>query len=345
MADRPCAYPTCVALARPEEDLCPVHEHGIPREALTAPTGTFALDGENLYQYLNLTRPLIILDTETTGPNPRTDHIVEIGLIHLQADGKVKEWQSYINPGKSIPREATYGNGRDYPGHGITDEIIQSCALCGLSEAAEHPSTVRTGELHLFTPWPTFAKLAPHLLRGFQNCDYAGYNLKHFDLPLLRAEFERAGHKWSYADARILDGFRCWQLGQKRTLSDAVEAFLGRKHEGAHRALDDVKASQAIILSQLARWTKTLPRDLQQLHDLQWPVDPAALDPEGKIIWKDGEAIVNFGKKWRGTPLKLMNRRDLRWIAEEATGINEQARKICADAARGQFPQIRKETT
>jgi DNA polymerase-3 subunit epsilon len=260
---------------------------------------------------LPLQRPLIIFDTETTGPNPRMDRICEIGFIELHPEGSVREWQSFIHPTMPIPREATYGNGDNYPGHGITDEMV--------AEA------------------PRFAELADSFLRGFSGCDFGGYNLKTFDLPLVQEEFQRAGITWSYAEARVLDGFRLWQIGRKRTLSDASEEFLGEAHDGAHRALDDVRTSLRVIVAQLLKFTQ-LPRDLAALHELQWPVDPNALDPDGKIVWKDGVATVNFGKKWRGKRLDLMARRDLEWIVNEATGMSPQVKQICRDALAGKFP-------
>jgi DNA polymerase-3 subunit epsilon len=261
---------------------------------------------------LAITRPLLLFDTETTGPNPAQDRICELGFILIKPDGTVKEWQGYINPTVPIPHEASHGNGKDYPGHGITDEMVKDA--------------------------PTFARLAENLHGGFTGCDFGGFNLKHYDLPLMQAEFERTGMKWSYDDARILDGYRLWQVGQARTLSDASEYFLGRKAEGAHRALYDVQVSRDVIMAQILRFN--LPRSVQSLHDLQWPRDPNAVDRDGKILWnKDGEAVINFGKKWKGTLLRMMKQRDLNWIATEATGINMEARRICAEAAKGNFPR------
>lgn len=266
----------------------------------------------SLLELLSLERPLVIFDTETTGPNPATDRIVELGLIQIKPDGTVKEWQTYVNPQRPIPHEATYGNGDNYPGHGITDEMVKDAF--------------------------TFAQLAPNLLLGFHDCDYGGYNIKTFDLPLIQAEFKRNGHQWSWANARLLDGYRLWQLGESRTLSDAVERFLKRKHDGAHRALDDVKASRDVIFEQLSMWPK-LPRNMDELQALAYPVDPNSLPgTDNKLLWKDGEAVLNFGKKWKDMPLRKMSSRDLRWLAKDASGINDIVKAICFDAAMGKFP-------
>lgn len=269
----------------------------------------------NLIELLKLERPLIIFDTETTGPNPREDRIVELGFILLQPDGTTREWQNFVNPGRPIPPEAAFGNPeRDYPGHGITDEMVKNA--------------------------PSFTDLAQHLLKGFrEGTDYGGYNVKGYDLPLMQAEFERAGHRWSYDDARILDGLRLWQVARRRTLSDAVEEFLGESHEGAHRALDDVRASLRVIESQLQKFPQ-LPRQLKDLHDLQWPVDPNEVPgTKNQLVWRDGAMVMNFGKKWRGVRLDLMARRDLDWIDSPACqGASAETKRICREALNGRFP-------
>lgn len=75
---------------------------------------------------LNLTRPIIFVDTETTGPNPREDRIVEIGFIQVKPDGSTREWQSFVDPLMPIPREAIFGNKeKGFDGHGITDDMVK----------------------------------------------------------------------------------------------------------------------------------------------------------------------------------------------------------------------------
>lgn len=304
---------------------------------------------------LPLARPLIVLDAETTGPNPEEDRIVEIGFVQIKPDGSHTTWSSFINPGIPIPHEATFGRpGSDYPGHGITDDIVRACRHCrrprqdhedGQPERSLLADDIILVPLsdHAFNGWPTFAEMAPHLLRGFTNCDYGGYNIKSYDLLLLQAEFKRAGHVWSWEGAHVIDGFRIWQIGQKRSLTDAVEFFLHEDHSGAHRAIDDVTASLRVILEQVQSVYTHLPREFDALHQVLWPVDPNAVDPDGKIIWKDGEAVMNFGKKWKGVPLKRMTRRDLDWIVNTATGMSPAVKQICRDCLAGTFP-IKKET-
>lgn len=288
---------------------------------------------------LTITRPIIFLDTETTGPAAETDRIVEIGFTILKPGAEPVEWWSLIRPGIPIPREASHGNGTTYPGHGIDDAAVAGCRVCYRADESvvsitEHLDIERG---HPFEAWPSFAEIAKKLAAGFSDCDFAGYNLERFDLPLIAKEMERAATVWSYDDAHILDAQRLWQLIETRTLSDAVEHFLGRKHEGAHRTTTDVKASLEVIQAQAERLGLS---DVGALHDLQWPQEPHWLDPKGKLIWNEqNRVVVNFGKRWKGQLLTMMTRKDLLWIADEATGISPKVRQICREAAAGRFPE------
>jgi DNA polymerase-3 subunit epsilon len=47
-------------------------------------------------------RPLAFVDLETTGATATHDRITEIGIVEVDADGAVREWQ-LVNPGMRIP--------------------------------------------------------------------------------------------------------------------------------------------------------------------------------------------------------------------------------------------------
>ena len=81
-------------------------------------------------QILNLSRPLVVFDTETTSLDVLTARIVEIGFQLYEGffpgDGPKKEWRSYVNPLMPIPEASTKV-------HHITDAIVQGCRDCGQS--------------------------------------------------------------------------------------------------------------------------------------------------------------------------------------------------------------------
>lgn len=255
---------------------------------------------------INLQRRLLWFDLETTGLDVRNDRIVSIAFREYKpGEPAGREYYQVLNPGIPIPKEAS-----DI--HGITDEDV-------------------VGK-------PSFSELAPHLLKGFRDCDYGGYNVRQYDLPLLSAEFTRAGHEWNYNDAGILDVMKLWDVLERRSLVRAVERFLGREHAGAHDANADIDETIQVFEAMLTQFRGKIPPTVAEIHQLLFPRDPNAIDPRGQIVWKGDEAVINFGKKWKGTPLTKMSRRDLEWIANTATGVCDEAKAICRDCLAGKFP-------
>lgn len=268
-----------------------------------------------LHDVLTLTRPLVGLDEETTGVNPRTSAICELGLeiFAPQPDGtvRVKEYRTLVNPLLPIPKEASAI-------HGISNDMVRDA--------------------------PTFVQLAANLYEGMNGCDFVGYNVR-FDLRQLAEEFARAGYAWRYDDACVLDGLRLWQLAEGRKLTDAVDRWLGSRFEAsenlelenlrddgqAHNALWDVKMSTRVVAAQLQACTR-LPRDLRQLHELCWP---GWFDAEGKLKWLKGELCFTFGEH-RDKPLRHVPQGYLRWVA--GRDFSETVKQACRNAAKGIFP-------
>lgn len=252
-----------------------------------------------------LSRPLTAFDLETTTANPATARIVQIAIIQIHPDGRRVEYQSLVNPEVPIPADATAI-------HGITDADVKDAR-----------------------PW---AQLAPRLIHAFTNCDYLGYNIARFDLEVLRAEFRRVGVDTTVPDGqappRIVDPYVVWVKQEPRTLSDAVKKFLGRELAGAHDATADVKATVEIAEHLFTYWPD-LPTDLDALHALQFPPVPGQIDRNGKFVWQDGEAVVNFGKH-KGTPLRNIDKGFLRWMTQQ--DFPDDARAIAYDALGGRYP-------
>ena len=118
---------------------------------------------------LNLQRPLVFFDLETTGVQITRDRIVEISIVKVHPDSERETKTRRINPGMPIPPEATAV-------HGITDADVADC--------------------------PTFAQVARSLYTWLEGCDIAGFNSNRFDVPMLIEEFLRAGHTSSTAIRR-----------------------------------------------------------------------------------------------------------------------------------------------
>ena len=256
---------------------------------------------------LQLDRPLAFIDVETTGLSPYSDRIVELSILKIHPGGKEEYHSRRINPGIPIPPEATAV-------HGITDEDVANERKFG-----------------------NYAKSIRDFLEG---CDIAGFNVIKFDLPFLEAEFARAGVEFSRQGRYLVDSQVIYHQRDPRNLKAAYKKYCGREMENAHTAEEDAKAAAEILDEQL-RMYQDLPRDVAGLCALCYQVGENSIDAEGKFIWVEGEAVCNFGKKYRGRKLRDIAAEDpsyLSWIA--SADFSAEVREIAAKALNGQFPEI-----
>lgn len=220
---------------------------------------------------MKLFRPLVFFDLETTGTQPSADRIVQIACVKRYPDGREVEWETLVNPGCPIPKEASEI-------HGITTEKVVDA--------------------------PSFAALAPKLVRALDGCDLGGFNVRRFDLPMLLAEFARTGQTFSLDGRAIIDAMSIFYLQEPRDLSAAVKFYLLQEMTGAHNALNDVRATLRVFDEQTKRY---------QLPDTADGVSALcagdSVDLAGKLVWKDGEVTVAFGKQ-KGKTLRALAKND-----------------------------------
>ncbi len=254
---------------------------------------------------LELNAPLVIFDLESTGVNPRFDRIVEFAALKLAPDGSRTTLCFRVNPGRAIPPEASAI-------HGIRDEDVASC--------------------------PVFAEKAPQVAEFMAGSDVAGFGIVRFDIPLLRHEFERAGLEFGREGMRVVDALTIYHRLERRDLSAAVSFYCNRQLEDAHSALADTRAALDVLEGQLARYAE-LPRSIAGLHDFcRPPRDENAIDPEGKLRWRGGEAVIGFGQK-SGIPLREMAEREpgyLRWMLNK--DFSPEIKAVVRGALEGRFP-------
>lgn len=174
---------------------------------------------------LKLNRPIVFFDLETTGTNISSDRIVEISLIKLHPDGRVLEKTRRVNPEMHIPESATAI-------HHITDEDVAS--------------------------EPTFRQIASSLAQLISGCDIAGFNSNRFDIPLLDAEFERAGVDFDLTKSRFIDVQTIYHKKEPRTLVAAYRYYCDKNLEEAHSALADTRATMEVLMAQLERYDDLL---------------------------------------------------------------------------------------
>lgn len=223
---------------------------------------------------LRLTKPIAFLDLETTGIKVATDRIVEICILREQIDGSTKIKTLRINPEIPIPPEVTAI-------HGITDEDVKDC--------------------------PTFKKVANELSQFLDNCDLAGFNSNHFDIPMLVEEFLRAGIEFELKGRRFIDVQNIFHKMEPRNLAAGYKFYCDKDLINAHSAEADTVATYEILKAQLDRYANVavkdrsgkiiqpIVNDMRALSEFSYTTK--AVDLIGHIAYNDKNIeVFNFGK-------------------------------------------------
>ena len=217
---------------------------------------------------LNLKRPLVFFDLETTGINVSSDRIVEMSLLKISPNGK-KQWMTTrINPEMPIPPKTTEI-------HGISDEDVAGA--------------------------PTFREVAKNLALFLEGCDLAGYNSIKFDIPLLAEEFLRTDTDFNFRKRKYVDVQIIFHKKEQRTLTAAYKFYCNKQLKDAHSSKADTSATFEVLKAQLDRY-EDLDNDIEKLADFSSYND--YVDFAGRIILdENGVEIFNFGKH-KGKPVE-----------------------------------------
>ena len=229
---------------------------------------------------LNLKKPIIFFDLETTGVNISHDRIIELSYIKVYPNGTEEEKSMRINPEMSIPAESTAI-------HHITDEDVADK--------------------------PTFKQIAKELAKVFEGCDIAGYNSNRFDIPLLMEEFLRAGINIELSRQKFVDVQTIFHKMEQRTLSAAYKFYCNGDLENAHSANADTRATYEVLKAQLDRYPN-LKNDVEFLSNFS--SFNKNVDLMGRIVYNEqGVEVFNFGK-YKGVSVKeVFERRDPSYYA------------------------------
>lgn len=225
---------------------------------------------------LNLKRPLVIFDLETTGINLTTDRIVEISVIKVMPghEDNPEVRTRRINPEMHIPEAATAV-------HHITDEDVAN--------------------------EPTFKQIAHSLADFMRGCDIAGFNSNRFDIPMLDEEFHRVGVEFDFHKANFVDVQTIFHKLEPRNLTAAYRFYCDKELVGAHGAMADTQATYEVLLAQLERYD-CLPGDVTELS--KFSSQNNNVDLVGRLIYDEkGREIINFGR-YKGQPAAEVIARD-----------------------------------
>ncbi len=226
---------------------------------------------------LNLERPLLFFDIESTGLNIASDSIIELCFVKILpgSEQRVKTWrvkpwdyergcQRPINPSAQAV-------------HGISAEDLADC--------------------------PTFNDIADEVVEWLADSDLAGFNSAKFDLPMLAEEIERV-RRWKGRELpvdlhqmKMVDVQNIFHAMEPRTLKAAYMFYCGRDLENAHAAEADTLATYEVLKGQLDRYSGD-PRIENNVDKLaRFSTKQRTVDYAGRLILNDkDEPTVSFGK-------------------------------------------------
>lgn len=234
---------------------------------------------------LNLKKPLVIFDLETTGLDIVKDRVIQISYIKVMPNGEEERGNYLINPEQHILPVITQLTG-------ISDDDVKDK--------------------------PTFRQLAKQLSDKFTGCDFAGFNSNHFDIPLLAEEFLRAGIDFDFSKCRMIDAQTIFHKMERRNLAAAYKFYCGRKMEEdfeAHRADQDTEATYRVLMAELDCYTEDHQRELGEnpegrvlANDMdvlnEFSKTNQNVDFAGRIVWGEAkDAQGNVIKDENGKPV------------------------------------------
>ena len=223
---------------------------------------------------LNLQRPLLFFDIESTGLNIPNDSIIELSFVKILPGGeqriktwKIKPWDYENKRQRPIDPAASKVNG-------VTDDMLVDC--------------------------PTFYEVADEVAEWLKDSDLAGFNSAKFDLPMLAEEFERVELAGKHLDVdlhspKMVDVQNIYHAMEPRNLRAAYRFYCGGEDfDNAHTAEADTVATYEVLKGQLDKYPDVLKNDIDSLASF---ITKKTVDFAGHLVYNEqGEEVINFGK-------------------------------------------------
>ena len=171
----------------------------------------------------------VVVDIETTGGWASGDRITEIGAVKIRNHQVVDEWQSLLNPQRSIPAKITQLTG-------ITNDMVRNA--------------------------PLFAEVADSFMRFMEDGIFVAHNV-NFDYGFIVREYERLERRFRFPKLCTCAGMRRRFPGHKSYgLGKLCESY-GIELVDHHRALCDAKAAAELLNLMNRRREEAIPSALE----------------------------------------------------------------------------------
>ncbi|MBR1705326.1 MAG: 3'-5' exonuclease [Bacteroidales bacterium] len=225
---------------------------------------------------LNLTRPLLFFDIESTGLNIASDCIAELSFVKVLPGGetRIKTWR--FLPWNYVTRSQQPMHPAASAVNGIKDADLVGC--------------------------PRFCDKVDEVIEWLADSDLAGFNSAKFDLPMLAEEIERV-RVYLHRDLDIdlhgklmVDVQNIYHYMEPRNLKAAYRFYCGGEDfENAHTAEADTIATYKVLKGQLDMYGDRLKNDVASLASVAGR--PKTVDYAGRLIYNEaGEVVISFGK-------------------------------------------------
>lgn len=271
---------------------------------------------------LNLERPLLFFDIESTGLNIATDCIAELSFVKIFPDGeqRIKTWK--LCPWNYVARCQQPMNPSASEVNGLKDEDLAGC--------------------------PKFHEVVDEVVEWLADSDLAGFNSAKFDLPMLAEEIERVrlflnrNIDLNLHEKKMVDVQTIYHAMEPRNLRAAYRFYCGgRDFENAHTAEADTIATYEVLKGQLDRYPDQLKNNVDFLANFAGR--PKTVDYAGRLLFgKDGEAIISFGKH-KGKTAREVYRTEPSYFAWIQNGEFTLDTKRQFEILRQQFEADKKE--
>ena len=255
----------------------------------------------------------VAFDLETTGKEPDSDWICELGVAIFENGALVSRGNAGFKPPKPIEDEA-----RDV--HGISNEMVENK--------------------------PDFGTFIPRLVSKFDLVPMiVGYNCRRFDAPILDRECERAGSEWRVPRAKMLDlmSFVNWYHRGERERKQGViaETIYEVTAKGdLHSAAVDTQLTGELLLAMVE--SGIIPDDVEEALSEELRLG-AMIEEEFKRwtywLYRDRQTKrLRMGAgKHCGRYLHSVEKRTLSWYVNNISDLPGTVKKAFEDARDGKF--------
>ena len=198
-------------------------------------------------------KPIVFIKIETTGLDPVSDRIIFIDLHKKILDGSYQTLKYYFNPLIEVSEES-------FKIHNLSNSYLEQ-----------------------FKP---FKDHCEEIYSFIKDCDFCGFNLKHFTIQFLLNEFYRSGKTFFYFKSKFIDIRTIFNKMFNVGSFDFIYSFLFNEN-----AEPTSKIFETVLDEELKRLDVHTSDDLENYIG-----EDKFLDLSNRILKIDKKFVFNFGK-------------------------------------------------